>query len=77
MKQTAVEFLIQEIQRLPLEKRLENQHLFMHALKMEREQIETAYIHKRCLNDQRPECAASAIEGAEKYYIKTYKTKAQ
>lgn len=75
IKQTAVEWLIKEIQTLPLEKRVEKQHLFMHALKMEREQIEAAYIHKRCLNDQTVECAANAIEGAEKYYMNTYKRK--
>ena len=74
-KQTAVEWLLSEIQRLPLEHRLEKQHLYMHALKMEREQIEAAYIHKRCLNDQTVECAANAIEGAEKYYMNTYKRK--
>jgi hypothetical protein len=38
-KQTAVEWLIAEIQRLPLEHRLEKQHLYYHALKMEKEQI--------------------------------------
>jgi hypothetical protein len=74
-KMTAVEWLLSEIQRLPLEHRLEKQHLYMHALKMEREQIEAAYIHKRCLNDQTVECAANAIEGAEKYYMNTYKRK--
>jgi hypothetical protein len=38
-KQTAVEWLIAEIQRLPLEHRLEKQHLYAHALAMEKEQI--------------------------------------
>jgi hypothetical protein len=44
MKQTAVEWLIAEIQRLPLEHRLEKQHLYYHALKMEKEQIIEAYM---------------------------------
>ena len=39
-KQTAVEWLIAEIQRLPLEHRLEKQHLYYHAFKMDREQTE-------------------------------------
>lgn len=43
-KQTAVEWLIAEIQRLPLEHRLEKQHLYYHALKMEKEQIMNAYL---------------------------------
>ena len=38
-KQTAVEWLIKEIQRIPLEHRMEKSHLYMHALKMEREQM--------------------------------------
>jgi hypothetical protein len=42
-KQTAVEWLIAEIQRLPLEHRLEKQHLYYHALKMEKEQIIKAF----------------------------------
>ena len=42
-KQTAVEWLIAEIQQLPLEHRLEKQHLYYHALKMEKEQIEEAW----------------------------------
>jgi hypothetical protein len=37
---TAVEWLIAEIQRLPLEHRLEKQHLYYHALKMEKEQMD-------------------------------------
>jgi|688.fasta_scaffold929526_1 hypothetical protein len=39
-KQTAVQWLIAEIQRLPLEHRLEKQHLYYHALKMEKEHTE-------------------------------------
>ncbi len=35
---TAVEWLIAELQRLPLEHRLEKAHLFYHAKQMEREQ---------------------------------------
>jgi hypothetical protein len=46
-KQTAVEWLIAEIQRLPLEHRLEKQHLYAHALKMEKEQIIEAHGLKR------------------------------
>jgi hypothetical protein len=38
-KQTAVEWLIKEIQRIPLEHRMEKSHLYMHALQMEREQM--------------------------------------
>ena len=43
-KQTAVEWLIAEIQRLPLEHRLEKQHLYYHALKMEKEQMKEMYL---------------------------------
>lgn len=42
MKQTAVEWLIQELQRIPLEHRMEKAHLFYHALKMEKEQLNVA-----------------------------------
>lgn len=38
-KLTAVEWLIKEIQRIPLEHRMEKSHLYMHALQMEREQM--------------------------------------
>lgn len=44
MKQTAVQWLIEELQRLPLEKRMEKSHLFFHALKMEKEQLNNAII---------------------------------
>jgi hypothetical protein len=46
-KKTAVEWLIAEIQRLPLEHRLEKQHLYYHALKMEKEQIIDAFNYAR------------------------------
>jgi len=42
-KQTAVEWLISELQRLPLEHRIEKAHLFYHAKQMEKEQILDAY----------------------------------
>jgi heat shock protein HspQ len=62
-KQTAVEWLIAEIQRLPLEYRLEKQHLYYHALKMEKEQIISAY------QSDRTPCSD---EDAEQYYNETY-----
>jgi len=70
-KQTAVEWLEEQIKK---------DHpfwidIFEQAKAMEREQIEAVYIHKRCLNDQTIECAANAIDGAEKYYMNTYKRK--
>ena len=43
-KQTAVEWLLSEIQRLPLEHRVEKSHLYMHALAMEQEQLKEMYL---------------------------------
>ena len=76
-KQTAVEWLLVKICVLGASdgRGLNIDEIIDQAKAMEREQIEAAYIHKRCLNDQTVECAANAIEGAEKYYINTYKRK--
>lgn len=68
-KQTAVEWLLSEIQRLPLEHRLEKQHLYMHALKMEREQIVDAVN----FGDERGQITTYLT--AEQYYNETYGSK--
>jgi hypothetical protein len=65
MKQTAVEWLIAEIQRLPLEHRLEKQHLYYHALKMEKEQIMSAYLDGESDSEH-------LIDSASRYYNETY-----
>lgn len=65
MKQTAVEWLIAEIQRLPLEHRLEKQHLYYHALKMEKEQIMSAYLEGESDADHYDDSAL-------RYYNETY-----
>jgi hypothetical protein len=78
-KQTAVEWLVRELNQkidfIPMDKWDMIRDTIEQAKAMEREQIEAAYIHKRCLNDQTVECAANAIDGAEKYYMNTYKRK--
>lgn len=67
-KQTAVEWLIAEIQRLPLEHRLEKQHLYYHALKIEKEQIITAFCEGY-------DHDGDNYDGAEiSYYNETYGT---
>jgi hypothetical protein len=71
-KMTAVEWLVQSIFENNTREWADE---INQAKSMEREQIEAAYIHKRCLNDQTVECAANAIDGAEKYYMNTYKRK--
>ena len=74
-KQTAVEWLIKQINQDYPEITWAYKPECEQAKAIEREQIEAAYIHKRCRNDQTVECAANAIEGAEKYYMNTYKRK--
>ena len=63
-KQTAVEWLLNEIQRLPLEHRLEKSHLYMHALKMEIEQIEQAFVDG---------VDSGSLFDANDYFAKTFK----
>ena len=62
-KKTAVEWLIAEIQRLPLEHRLEKQHLYAHALEMEKEQIMEVFL----------DGYKSHPYMAEQYYNETYR----
>ena len=70
-KQTAVEWLIAEIQRLPLEHRLEKQHLYAHALAMEENQIIAAYLEGR--DDEDTAHADETFERTyEDYYRETY-----
>ena len=57
---TAVEWLIAELQRLPLEHRLEKAHLFYHAKAMEKQQIIDAAERWK------------GTKFAEQYYNETY-----
>jgi hypothetical protein len=63
-KQTAVEWLIKEIQRIPLEHRMEKSHLYMHAMKMEIEQIEQAFVDG---------VDSGSLSDANDYFAKTFK----
>ena len=63
-KQTAVEWLISEIQRIPIKHRLEKKHLYYHALKIEKEQIQKAFDDGNCISDY--------YDGCEQYYNKIY-----
>ena len=67
-KQTAVEWLISELQRLPLENRLEKAHLFYHAKQMEKEQIVDAHY-------QGYRNFVDTTEISEQYYNETYNSK--
>jgi hypothetical protein len=74
-KETAVEWLIAEIQRLPLEHRLEKQHLYYHALKMEKEQIIEAYMKAKLEHTDTLGLNAmknKIIKVSEDYYNQTY-----
>jgi len=64
---TAVEWLIAELQRLPLEHRLEKAHLFYHAKQMEKEQIMDAYWNGTVDIDKK-----DALIEAEIFYKETY-----
>jgi hypothetical protein len=72
---TAVQWLIQEIQRIPLEHRLEKRHLYFHALKMEKEQIMEAYMKAKLENVDTlgsNTVKNKIIKSTEQYYNKTY-----
>jgi len=64
---TAVEWLIAELQRLPLEHRLEKAHLFYHAKQMEKEQIMDTYWNGTVDIDK-----IDALIEAEIFYKETY-----
>jgi hypothetical protein len=42
-------------------------------LSIEKEQIEHAHAHHRCIHDKTMECTIEAYKSAEKYYNQTYK----
>ena len=42
-------------------------------LEKEKEQIENAHAHHRCIHDKTMECTIEAYKSAEKYYNQTYK----
>jgi hypothetical protein len=65
-KRTAVHWLLQEIQRLPLEHRLEKQHLYAHALEMEKQQVMQAFYNGTLCDE------GFGSDYAEEYYNQTY-----
>ena len=72
-QQTAVEWLEQEFEkRLPLGVGDVLIDLIKQAKEMEKEQIEKAHCHNRCVNNQSFECAIKAFKDAKQYYNKTY-----
>lgn len=70
-QQTAMQWFIKEIQRIPLHHRTEKAHFFYHALKKEREQILEAY--NEGFNDR--DEVGHEYRRPEQYFTNTYKTK--
>jgi hypothetical protein len=65
---TAVQWLLQEIQRLPLEHRLEKQHLYAHALEMEKQQVMQAFYNGTLCDE------GFGSDYAEEYYNQEYES---
>jgi hypothetical protein len=65
---TAVQWLLQEIQRLPLEHRLEKQHLYTHALQMEKQQVMQAFYNGTLCDE------GFGSDYAEEYYNQEYES---
>ncbi len=70
--QTAVQWLIEELgEYFPHE--IGGIHLMVEKAKqMEKDQIEMAHYHNRCIDDQSYDCSMKAFYDAQEYYIYNY-----
>ena len=73
MKQTAVEWLVEQLKERGYAGEFPPHLLFEQAKQMEKEQIMMAHCHHRCLNNKTYECSIKAFENSEQYYNETYK----
>lgn len=76
---TAVEWLYNELSKnntstdSVIERINKESSIWKQAKEMEKEQIENAHAHHRCIHDKTMECTIEAYKSAEKYYNQTYK----
>ena len=71
---TAVNWLVDHLYLvIPNEERNFLEGMRKEALDKEKEQIENAHAHHRCIHDKTMECTIEAYKSAEKYYKQTYK----
>jgi hypothetical protein len=74
---TAVEWLVEELAKKhnyfqALIFYHDNNEVIKKAKQMEKDQIEMAHYHNRCIDDQSYDCTMKAFYDAQEYYIDNY-----
>jgi vacuolar-type H+-ATPase subunit H len=73
-KQTAVDWLIDQLEKYELYSKISFQCLkeIEQAKEIEKQQIKNAHTHNRCINNQTYDCTIEAFYNAEQYYNETF-----
>jgi hypothetical protein len=70
-QQTAVEWFAERIQS---DKIFNYENVLKQAKQMEKDQIEMAHYHNRCIDDQSYDCTMKAFYDAQEYYLNNYES---